>query len=146
MSDPTDDGEAWAARVRSATTEILAPDVVANLSRRQSMEPRNIRDLCASHEALREMAGQHDQTGADHMEQMWQHAQRADAAEAEVVRLRAHQEPASDDVIRDLVAAAAGLSPGANPTAAGRFADALRSELNRLGLEIVHVHPPGGTT
>lgn len=61
--------------------EILAPDVVANLSRRRSMEPRNIADLCASHEALRELAGQHDPTGADHMEQMWEHAQRADAAE-----------------------------------------------------------------
>jgi hypothetical protein len=50
---PTTDGDAWAKRIRAATTEILDPGVVANLSRRQSMEPRNIRDLCASHEALR---------------------------------------------------------------------------------------------
>jgi hypothetical protein len=95
---PTTDGDAWAKRIRSATTEILAPDVVANLSRRQSMEPRNIRDLCASHEALRELVGQHDPTGADHMAEMWEHAQRADTAEAErdaalaeIERLRAHQ-------------------------------------------------------
>jgi hypothetical protein len=55
-------------------------------------------------------------------------------------------EPVEQTVLRDAVAAAAGLSPGANPTAAGRLADALRAELTRLGLEIVYVHPPGGTT
>jgi hypothetical protein len=65
---------------------------------------------------------------------------------AEIERLRAQQGPVSDDVIRDLVAAAAGLSEGANPTAAGRFADALRRELAARGLEITPAHPTGGTT
>lgn len=37
---------------------------------------------------LQELAGQHDPTGQDHMAEMWEHAQRADTAEAEVERLR----------------------------------------------------------
>lgn len=38
-------------------------------------------EAAAEIERLREMAGRHDPTGADHMEEMWVHAQRADAAE-----------------------------------------------------------------
>lgn len=35
-------------------------------------------------EELRDLCGKHDPTGADHMEEMWEHAQRADAAEAQL--------------------------------------------------------------
>jgi hypothetical protein len=62
---------------------------------------------------------------------------------AEIERLGAQRGPVSDDVIRDLVAAAAGLTEGANPTAAGRFADALRRELTARRLEITPAHPTG---
>lgn len=43
--------------------------------------------LCDSHETLRALAGQHDPTGADHMAEMWAHAQRTDAAEARMAWL-----------------------------------------------------------
>ena len=36
---------------------------------------------------LAQLVGKHDPTGADHMEEMWVHAQRADAAEARVASL-----------------------------------------------------------
>lgn len=37
-----------------------------------------VADVEAGMERLRDLAGQHDPTGADHMEEMWEHAQRAD--------------------------------------------------------------------
>lgn len=47
----------------------------------------------AEMERLRELCGKHDPTGADHMAEMWEHAQRADAAEAVIRRLRGGWEP-----------------------------------------------------
>lgn len=44
--------------------------------------PNTLEDAIEEIVHLRELAGSHDPTGADHMEEMWVHAQRADAAEA----------------------------------------------------------------
>lgn len=48
-----------------------------------------IEHLQAENERLRDLVGQHDPTGADHLAEMMEHAQRADALYDENKRLRA---------------------------------------------------------
>jgi hypothetical protein len=57
------------------------------------------RKAVAERDRLREQVanwGKHDPTGEDHMREMWEHAQRADAAEAERDRLRAAYDAATE--------------------------------------------------
>ena len=70
---------------------------------------------------LVELVGKHDPTGEDHMEEMWEHAQRADAAEAEAERLQ-----------RRCEIYAAGITAIADPLPGWSMASMVRAAQNTL--------------
>jgi hypothetical protein len=159
--------ETWAERARSATTEILDPEEVARIRQagpghRAAGQALSL--LADSHEALRallsarpsrcgfmslgrqcQLPSVHD--GEDHKLDLTEPARPSptdDDLSAEIAEFWAAF-TVGENVLRDIVTAAAGMSDGANPTAAGRFADALARELDARGLEI-RARPTGGTT
>lgn len=59
-----------------------------------------IDDLRQQVAELQALAGRHDPTGADHMEEMWVHAQRADAAEQRADELAAKVASLEEEELR----------------------------------------------
>lgn len=75
--------------------------LIANLRGERDEPPSEYcKDAANAIEELVRLVGQHDTTGADHMEEMWEHARRADAAEATVEQLKAYIEECEEYITK----------------------------------------------